>query len=227
MDRKSAGNKPAPAGLLQFLRPALVLLIVFLGLGLAIVAYQGVRTLQQLTVVEAERDLWQRPSDIIHALDLKQGGTVADLGCGSGYFALKLSPVVDSGGAVYAVDIRKLPLQFLWLRTLLGRQHNVRTVLGEPENPHLPNDAVDAVLIVNTYHELDNPGVILNHVYQSLVSRGRLVIVDPMKTEHSELGPSDVVDELRTRGFEVVRREDEFLIQPGRGVWWLIVARKP
>src|SRR5262252_5465862 len=143
--------------ILSFLRPALVLLAVFLGLGFAIIAYQGIRTLQQLTAVEAERDRWQRPSDIIRALNLTQGNTVVDLGSGSGYFALKLSSVVGSGGTVYAVDIRRLPLRFLWVRSLIRRQHNVRTVLGESDNSHLPYSAVNAVLIANTYHELDNP----------------------------------------------------------------------
>src|SRR5262245_10580979 len=211
----------------SFLRPALVLLAIFLGLGLAIIGYQGVRTLQQLTAIEAERDQWQRPNDIIRALNLRQGSTVVDLGSGSGYFALKLSPVVGSGGAVYAVDIRQLPLRFLLVRSLIRRQRNVRTVLGEPENPHLPYSAVNAVLIANTYHELDNPRVILNQVFQSLVSGGRLVVVDPVQTEHGEVSPSSVETDLRSRGFEIVLREDQFLTQPARGPWWLIIARKP
>src|SRR5262249_3314947 len=213
--------------IVSFLRPRLVLLAIFLGLGLAIIGYQGVRTLQQLTAIEAERDQWQRPTDIIRALNLRQGSTVVDLGGGSGYFALKLSPVVNSGGTVYAVDIRQLPLRFLWVRTLIRRQHNVRTVLGEPENPQLPSSTVNAVLIANTYHELDNPGAILNQVFESLVSVGRLVIVDPLQTEHGELSPSRVASELRNRGFEVISRKDRFLNQPARGPWWLIIARKP
>jgi SAM-dependent methyltransferase len=211
----------------RFLRPALVLLAVFIGFGFAIIAYQAVRTLQQLTAVEAERDLWQRPDDVIRALNLQQGSKVVDLGCGSGYFALKLSRVVNSGGTVFAVDIRRLPLRFLWVRALIRRQNNIRTVLGEPDNPHLPYSAVNAVLIANTYHELDNPGATLNQVFQSLVSGGRLVIVDPMQTEHGELSPSPVETELRSRGFEVFSRKDRFLTQPGRGPWWLIIARKP
>jgi ubiquinone/menaquinone biosynthesis C-methylase UbiE len=210
----------------SFLRPALVLVVIFLGLGFVIIAYQGVRTLQQLTAVEAERGLWQRPSDIIDALNLKQGSTVVDLGCGSGYFTLKLSPAVGSQGTVYAVDIRRLPLRFLWVRTLLRRQHNVRLVLGEPDNPHLPHGAADAVLIVNTYHEFEHPDAILNQVSQALTTGRRVVITDPLHPEHDGVSPSSVEDQLRSHGFEIVRREDSFLQQPGRGEWWLIVARK-
>lgn len=93
--------------IVRSLRPALVLLAVFLVLGFAMIAYQGVRTLQQLTAVEAERDQWQRPSDIIYALDPRTGNTVVDLGCGSGYFALKLSSVVGPEGTVLAEEIRR------------------------------------------------------------------------------------------------------------------------
>src|SRR5262245_34375353 len=115
--------------LANFVRPALVLLLVFLCLGFAVIAYQAIRTLQQLTAIEAERDRWQRPNDIIGALNLTGGAAVADLGSGSGYFTLKLSPAVGSQGAVYAVDIRRLPLRFLWIRALIRGQRNVRVVL--------------------------------------------------------------------------------------------------
>src|SRR5215813_12940887 len=198
----------------RFLRPALVLLAVFLAFGFAIIGYQAVRTLQQLTAVEAERDLWQRPDDVIRALNLQQGSKVVDLGSGSGYFALKLSRIVNSGGMVFAVDIRRLPLRFLWARALIRRQSNIRTVLGEPDNPHLPYSTFDAVLIANTYHELDNPSAILNHVFQSLVSGGRLVLVDPLQTEHGELPPTLVGNELQSHGFEIVSSDSHFLDQP-------------
>ena len=189
-------------------------------------AYQGLNTLRRLDVVEAERDQWQNPSEIVGALNLRPGNTVVDLGCGSGYFTLKLSPAVGSGGTVYAVDIRRLPLAFLWIRTFIKGQHNVRTVLGEPDNPHLPAGSASAVLIVNTYHELEDPTLILNQISQSLVPGGRLVIADPMRTEHGELS-SDVVEaELRRHGFSVLSRDENFINQPGNGPWWLIIASR-
>src|SRR5262252_3636553 len=100
-------------GIASVLRPALVLGVVFLGFGFAIIGYQGLRTLQELTAVEADRDQWQRPSEIIQALNVAPSAAVADLGSGSGYFALKLSSVVGSEGVVYAIDIRRTPLAFL------------------------------------------------------------------------------------------------------------------
>ena len=199
-----------------------VLLLLVLG-----TALEGLDTLRRLEVVEAERDRWQRPGDVIRALNLGPGSTVVDLGCGSGYFALKLSSAVNSGGAVYAVDIRRLPLIFLWVRTLMRHQRNVRTVLGQPDDSHLSTGAANAVLMANTYHELTNPGAILNQIFQSLVSGGRLVIVDPMHTDHGELSPALVERELRRRGFDIVSRDDQFTDQPVGGPWWLIIALRP
>src|SRR6202030_473989 len=157
-----------------------VKLVFFLVSGIIILfifdtAYQGLNTLSRLNVVEAERDQWQRPTDVIHALNLSPGNVVVDLGCGSGYFTLKLSAPVGKNGSVLAEDIRRLPLVFLWPRTFHRSLHNVAIVHGEPDNPHLPVRGVNAVLIANTYHEFANSQAILGHVVRSLVSGGRLV----------------------------------------------------
>ena len=102
------------------------------------VGYSALETFSRLNAVEAERDHWQRPSDILQALDLKPGNVVVDLGCGSGYFTLKLSSPVGDSGRVIAEDIRRLPLMFLWFRAISRREHNVEIVVGDPTDPHLP-----------------------------------------------------------------------------------------
>ena len=200
-------------------------------------AFQGLNTLSRLNVVEAERDQWQRPTDIIQALRLNPGNVVVDLGCGSGYFTLKLSVPVGKTGSVLAEDIRRLPLVFLWLRTFQRR--NVRIVHGEPDDPHLPVRGVNAVLIANTYHEFANSQPILAHVIQSLVSGGRLVVVDreprPIAqgsvgtaAEHHEVSSGQVESELLRTGFEIVSRQDRFIQNdPLNEDWWIITARKP
>jgi protein-L-isoaspartate O-methyltransferase len=100
--------------------------------------YQGISTLARLEVVERERDQWQRPSEIIQALNLGEGAVVVDLGSGAGYFALKLSPEVGKRGRVLAVDLRKLSLSFLWIRSLLRNLHNVTVILGDPGDHMCP-----------------------------------------------------------------------------------------
>jgi predicted methyltransferase len=188
--------------------------------------YEAAKTLRQLDAIEADRDGWQRPLAVIEALNLQEANTVVDLGCGSGYFALKLSSVVGPSGRVYAVDIRRLSLVFLWARSIRKNKPNIKTVLAQPEDSHLPSHT-NAVLLSNTYHELEKPDEILDRVFQSLVPGGRLVVVDPKTTEHGDLSAGSVEDRLRGRGFDIVMREDRFIDQAGRGEWWLIVARRP
>lgn len=216
------------------------LLVLFLGaLGVLFVfnaGYSALETISRLNEVETDRDQWQRPSDVIQALDLRPGNVVVDLGCGSGYFTLKLSAPVGRGGRVIAEDIRRLPLMFLWFRAASRREHNVKILLGDPTDPHLPTH-VNAVLISNTYHEFTDSHSILVHVYQALVPAGRLVVVDrepkPASSTISELAEHEisterVESELRQANFEIVSRQDHFIEHDSYGEnWWLLVARKP
>src|SRR5262245_24216026 len=128
------------------------------------VVYSALNTLRTLDAIEAERDRWQRPAEVVQALDLREGNTVVDLGCGAGYFALKLSPMVGRKGKVLAVDLRKLSLSFLWIRSKLKGHGNIDVIVGDEDNPRLPAGKVDAVLIANTYHEFRNAPLMLDHV---------------------------------------------------------------
>ncbi len=190
-------------------------------------------TLNRLDVVERERDGWQRPAEVLRALDVREGNTVVDLGSGAGYFTLKLAGVVGSRGEVLAVDLRRLSLFFLRIRALLSNRHNIRIIVASSDDPHLPSGTVDAVLISNTYHEFTNAPIILDHLWRSVHARGRLVIVDrrPRATtgnppEH-EVSPDIVEAQVRQKGFEILHRDDTFIDQSGDEPWWLLVARRP
>jgi SAM-dependent methyltransferase len=216
-----------------FLRPALVLLAFFFAIGLAGTAYQVVRTLQQLTIVEALRDSWQQPNETIRHLNLKEGAVVVDLGSGAGYFALKLSDDVGKNGRVIAVDLRRLSLLFLRIRALLLGKHDIETIVGDTDDPHLRTSSVDSVLIANTYHELTDPHAILRHVSNALRPGGRIVVIDRMPGDrdfdsaaHHHVVPSMVETDLREAGLDILSREDSFIHPPGDEVWWLIVAGK-
>ena len=199
--------------------------------------YSALNTISQLDVVEAQRDQWQRPTEIVQALAIKPGDTVAEIGCGSGYFSLKLASAVGKGGQVYAEDIRRLPLMFLWFRTILKNDRNIRVVHGEEGDPHLRAQAVNEVLIANTYHELTDPQAILAYVGQALIPGGRLVVVDraPNATQRDddplaehEISAERVESELGAAKFEITDREDDFIRRDADNEsWWLIVARKP
>jgi predicted methyltransferase len=201
--------------------------------------YQGVQTLSALDQIERDRDQWQRPSDVIQALNLHKGSVVVDFGSGVGYFTLKLCSVVGKKGGVVAEDIRGQSLAFLRIKALLRGQHNLKTMRGETDDPRLPSAFADAVLIANTFHELAAPKPILGHLADSLKPGGHLVIVDrgprsaavesrETQAEHHELRPDLVETEVRSAGFEIISREDRFIDRPADGqVWWLIVSRKP
>lgn len=201
-------------------------------------AYGFLNTLDRLRAVEAERDQWQRPSDVLRALDLRRGNRVVDLGSGAGYFTLKVAPIVGSPGKVTAVDVRKFSLFFLRVRAFLRNEHNVEVIVGDQDDPHLPSGNADSVLICNTYHEFRNRQSMLDHTFKALRPGGRLVIVDreppavngapDESTPHGhEIPAASVESDLRRRGFEILAREESFIDRPGDDLWWLVAARKP
>jgi SAM-dependent methyltransferase len=209
--------------------------------------YQFTQTLYQLKVVEGERDRWQRPDDVIDSLKLKDGDTVADVGCGVGYFSLKLAPKVTEHGSVLAEDILEESLTFLRVRAFLDHLTNIRVIHGDVDDPHLPKGGVDAVLIANSYHEFSKPQVILHHVFRALRSEGRLVVLDrgprsyqgesrEIQMQRYQIARPIVEDEIEQSGFEIISRDDRFIDRPATErpgdrpddhIWWLLVARKP
>src|SRR5262249_22732446 len=195
--------------------------------------YRGIITLRRLEVVEAARDDWRRPVDVVRSLDVAEGAVVAEIGCGAGYFALKLSRAVGPRGWVLAEDVRWLPLLFLRVRTVLQGRRNLRIVRGSVDDPRLPAGGLDAVLIANTYHELTDPRAILDRSFRALRPAGRLVVVDPSTgggrdiAVHHRATPDEAEGRLRQAGFVIAHRDDRFIADGGGYEWWLIVARKP
>ena len=221
-------------------RVKITLFLFYVGLtviGLS-VSYQGFAALTRLKSVESERDRWQRANEVIQALGLREGAVVADFGSGVGYFTLKLANRVGPKGKVLPVDIRRVSLLFLQARAWWRQLYNIEIIHSDPDNPHLPAGHLDAVLVANTYHELVHPNLILAALYRSLVSGGRLVVIDrgagtvgeetrEGQAKHHELSLSIGEKEIAQAGFEITRLQDNFTVEPGRGPWWLIVARKP
>jgi ubiquinone/menaquinone biosynthesis C-methylase UbiE len=200
-----------------------ILLVLVLNTGVSFLS-----TLDELKVVEADRDQWQRPADVLRALDPRPGNTIVDLGSGAGYFTLKVAAVVGSQGKVIAVDLRKVSSLFLRVRAFLRNEHNVEIIVGDADDPHLPAGTADSVLICNTYHEFGNPPLMLDRTYQALRPGGRLVVVDrePGATQDHEIAEASVESELRRRGFEILSKDESFIDRPGDEKWWLVVARK-
>jgi predicted methyltransferase len=218
-----------------------VRLPLFLACALALligsyVAYRAFLTLTQLDAIEAVRDEWQRPAEVIEALGVKPGAAVVDLGCGSGYFSLKLSDPVGKDGKVIAEDIRRLSLAFLWMRIFRKSKQNITVLLGKVDNPHLRPQSVNAVLILNTYHEFTAAQRILEHVHESLIPGGRVVIVDrsprgiqdqSANVQEHQVSSDQVEADLQRTDFQIDRQTNNFIeSNPEHESWWLIVAHR-
>lgn len=139
-----------------------------------------------------DRDVWQRPEQIMDALRIADGSVVADLGAGSGWFTIRLARRVGPNGRVYAEDIQREMFAALKLRVKREGLQNVVPVLGDPSDPKLPAGALDAVLIVNAYYEMEEPVLLLRHVAASLNAKGIVGIVDFTK---KGFGPGPPMDE--------------------------------
>jgi SAM-dependent methyltransferase len=171
---------------------------------------------QDLGVLEGpDRDAWQEPDQIMDALGIADGARVADLGAGGGWFTIRLARRVGPNGIVYAEDIQRQMIEAIERRVQREGLRNVKTILGTPEDPKLPTGQVDAVLIVDAYHEMDDPVALLRNVARALAPRGRIGIVDHTKAGggpgppmEQRVDPGRIVADAAAAGLELIRRED-------------------
>lgn len=185
-----------------------------------------------------ERDAWQRAPELIAHLRLKPNSSVADIGCHEGYMTIKLAAMVRSG-RVYAVDVEQSKLDRLQQHLTQRAIKNVSVVKGEYDDPRLPANQLDGVIILDTYHEMDDHDKILVHVKQALKKNGRLVICEPLaearrgldraeQEDRHEVGITYVEEDLVKAGFKIVKRQDPFADRKAvKGdIMWLLVAEK-
>src|SRR5215475_5527696 len=98
------------------------------------------------------RDRWERPEEVMDAVGVKAGSTVADVGAGEGYFTFHLAERVGTTGKVYAEDILEDRLEKIRALAAERKLTQIETVLGAADDPRLPAERMDAVLVVNAYH---------------------------------------------------------------------------
>lgn len=125
-----------------------------------------------------DRDVWQQPDQIMDALGIAEGSVVADIGAGAGWFTVRLGKRVGPAGLVYAQDVQRPVLDAIRRRAEKENLRNVQTRLGMGDNPNLPANALDAILIVDVYPEIDDRVTFLRRLGRSLKTTGRLAIVN-------------------------------------------------
>ena len=167
---------------------------------------------------DPKRDMWQKPQEVINALDIQEGQVVADIGAGSGYFTLRLANAVGAMGTVFAIDVEQGMIDFLRQRLALLKIQNVRTILVPPHDPLLINGSLDVAFVCDTYHHIEDRDIYLRKLRKALKPSGRIIIVDFYHDRDIPVGPppsmrlskSVVQQELAAAGLSVVQ-EARFL----------------
>jgi len=146
---------------------------------------------------------------VMDILGIAEGSDVADIGAGSGWLTVRAARRVGAGGLVYAVEINPDYLKYIEERAAREKLTNVRTVLGEEDDPRLPDASVDAVVILKTYHEVAQPVRLLKHVRRAMRAGARLGIIDRNgKGDDHGLDADALIKEVGRAGFELVEQYD-------------------
>ena len=161
---------------------------------------------------DPKRDAWQKPHEVIQALALKPDAVVADIGAGTGYFAVRLAGMVPIG-RVYAVDVEPEMVKYLAERAKREKRANLFAVTGAADDPRLPEQA-DVILLVDVYHHIDQRDRYFSNLRSSLKPGGRLAVIDfrpdspvgPPKA--TRIAPERVVAELKAAGYNLTQQHD-------------------
>jgi ubiquinone/menaquinone biosynthesis C-methylase UbiE len=161
-----------------------------------------------------DRDLWQRPDQIMDALGIADASVVADIGAGSGWFTIRLARRVGPRGVVYAEDVQKEMISAISRRVSREGFNNVVPKLGLKNDPRLPAASLDAVLMVDAYHEIEDRVSMLSNLAKALKPQGRLGIVDfrldgtgPGPAPEERVSPDVVVNDAKKAGLKLLRQE--------------------
>jgi len=163
-----------------------------------------------------DRAAWQKPDQIMDALAIADGSAVADIGAGAGWFTIHLARRVGPNGIVYAQDVQRQMLEAIRRRVAREGLQNVETRLGADSAPNLPSGALDAVLVVDTYPEVENRVTLLRNLAASLKPGGRLGIVNykpgrggpgPAPEEGVRVDSASVERDAQAAGLRVVLRQ--------------------
>ncbi len=173
-------------------------------------SYQGAWWLDR-----ANRDETQKPEHVLDVIGVHAGQTVADVGCGSGYFSVHLAKRVGDTGRVLASDLQPEMLALLDKKVQAAHLTNITPILATEADAKLPPSSVDIALLVDVYHELTHPLVTMTQVKAALRDGGKVVLVeyraeDPnvdIKPEHKTTLPQ-LKKELAAEGFTFVSSDE-------------------
>lgn len=183
-----------------------------------------------------KRDQWQHPQAVMDALHISPGSIVADVGAGEGYFTFHLAERVGAQGKVYAEDIKNEEVE--GIRELAQAKHlsQIEALHGEPGDPKLPENCLDAVLVMNAYHEFRSYEAMLQAIFKALKPGGLLAIIDsptPLGNSRLDYYPRHRIPEELVRGdvahagFHLLRKEPGFINPANNKDFYFLIFEKP
>jgi ubiquinone/menaquinone biosynthesis C-methylase UbiE len=172
------------------------------------------------------RDERLQVNRIMDLLGIVPGRNVADIGAGSGWFTVRAARRVTSSGAVYAVDINPEAIKYIEQRAKKEQLQNVKGILSKPDDPQLPANSVDAVLLLKTYHEIANPIALLRNLRLSLKPGATVGIIDHNGNgDNHGVSKDIVIREAAQAGYELKDFQD--FVKSDEMDYFLIFTAKP
>jgi len=154
------------------------------------------------------RDQRLQISRVMDILGISAGKSVADIGAGSGWFTVRAAKRAG-GGTVYAVDINPEAVRHISDRAEKEKLPNIQTILSKPDDPMLPANSVDAVLLLKTYHEVEHPVDLLRNLRPALRAGAKVGIIDRNGNgENHGLGSDVVIREAKEAGYRLAGKYD-------------------
>ncbi len=163
-------------------------------------------------LLRQNREQEENAALMLEQLRIQPGWTICDLGSGNGYHSLKMAVTTGEKGSILAVDIQNEMLEMLSARAVTRKIGNIKTILGEPWDPHLPPASCDLILLVDVYHEFGHPEQMLKAMHTALKPTGVVALVEfrsedpkvPIKPEH-KMTRAQIYKEWQPAGFAVER----------------------
>lgn len=174
---------------------------------------------------DAEREKNLQIGRVMDILKIKEGANVADIGAGSGWFTVRAARRVGSQGTIYANEINRDYLKYISERAAKEKISNIKTVEGKEDNPLLPENSVDAVLILKTYHEIAQPVRLVKNLRKSLKPNARVGIIDRNgKGDDHGIPQETVIKEMEQAGFKLLETHD--FVKPDGMDYFLVFQAK-
>lgn len=166
---------------------------------------------------DPKRDAYQKPHEVMTALNLKSGEVIADIGAGSGYFTFRIAHHVGPKGKVFAVDVSPDMIRHVNRRIRDLKTANVVSILADPDDPLLAEQSVNRFFICNVWHHVENPSKYLAALKKMLKPAGEIVMIDFHKKDlpfgppvQMKIAREDLIKQMEANGFRITK-EHTFL----------------